>query len=130
MSIPRYSASARRDSCGTLLATIRSPTASHALSTDERIGVSGSPDGGQTVNLAPVWWSYQLKNCPPEERSIPSRDVTVRDRRDTSSRRPMKPIFCATTALHMYAPMFVVDVCTDVVPSAFSASPGSPDVGS
>jgi hypothetical protein len=55
-----YSACARCDSSGTLRATSRSPVASQPLSTDDRIGVSGSPVGGQTVSLAPVPWSYQL----------------------------------------------------------------------
>ena len=32
----------------------------------------------------------------------------------------------ATSALHMYAPMFVVEVWTLVLPSALSASAGSP----
>jgi len=41
-------------------ATILRPTASQPLSTDERIGVRGSPDGGQTVSFSPVRWSYQL----------------------------------------------------------------------
>ena len=38
----------------------------------------------------------------------------------------MKPSRRATTALHMYAPMFVVEVWTLVVPSALSTSAGSP----
>ena len=39
----------------------------------------------------------------------------------------MKPSRSATTALHMYAPMFVVEVCTLRVPSALRMSDGSPD---
>ena len=38
----------------------------------------------------------------------------------------MMPSRSAATALHMYAPMLVVDVCTSVVPSACSWSVGSP----
>src|SRR3954471_12281139 len=53
--------------------------------------------------------------------------VSVRCIRDTSSRCEMKPSRRATTALHMYAPMFVVDVCTLVLPSPFRLSAGSPD---
>ena len=41
----------------------------------------------------------------------------------------MIPSRSATMALHMYAPMFVVDVSALVVPSAFSLSAGSPVVG-
>ena len=52
--------------------------------------------------------------------------VSVRDSRATSSLSSMKPSRCATTALHMYAPMFVVEVWTLVVPSALSTSAGSP----
>ena len=39
----------------------------------------------------------------------------------------MMPRRSAATALHMYAPMFVVDVCTLVVPSALRMSAGSPE---
>src|ERR1700742_3972159 len=42
----------------------------------------------------------------------------------------MIPSRWAATALHMYAPMFVVDVCTLVVPSALRMSAGNPDAGS
>ena len=55
-----YSAPARRASSGTELRTIRSPTASQPLSTEERRGVSGRPLGGHTVSFSPVVWSYQL----------------------------------------------------------------------
>ena len=41
----------------------------------------------------------------------------------------MIPSRSATMALHMYAPMFVVDVSALVVPSEFSLSAGSPVVG-
>ncbi len=37
------------------------------------------------------------------------------------------PSFSAATALHMYAPMLVVDVCTLVVPSRLRMSGGRPD---
>src|SRR5689334_1929958 len=56
--------------------------------------------------------------------------VSVRDSREISSGCLMMPSRRATTALHMYAPMFVVDVCTLVVPSEFRLSAGSPDDGS
>ena len=55
-----YRAAARSATSGTVFATTRRPVASQPLSTDERIGVSGSPDGGQAVSFAPVVWSYQL----------------------------------------------------------------------
>ena len=42
----------------------------------------------------------------------------------------MIPRRSATTVLHMYAPMFVVDVWTLRVPSAARLSAGSPDDGS
>ena len=42
----------------------------------------------------------------------------------------MIPRRSAATALHMYAPMFVVDVCTERVPSASSRSVGRPVAGS
>jgi hypothetical protein len=54
------SAPARAASSGTLRWTTRRPVASQPLSTEERIGVSGSPVGGQVVSFVPVWWSYQL----------------------------------------------------------------------
>src|SRR3954468_12753332 len=38
----------------------------------------------------------------------------------------MRPSRRAATALHMYAPMLVVEVLTSRVPSAFSASVGRP----
>ena len=52
--------------------------------------------------------------------------VSVVPSRSTVSRWPMIPSRSATSALHMYAPMFVVDVCTLRVPSALSESAGSP----
>ena len=52
--------------------------------------------------------------------------VSVRPSRSTVSRWPMIPSRSATSALHMYAPMFVVEVWTLVLPSALSASAGSP----
>ena len=52
--------------------------------------------------------------------------VSVRPSRATVSRWPMIPSRSATSALHMYAPMFVVEVWTLVLPSEFSASAGSP----
>ena len=39
----------------------------------------------------------------------------------------MRPSSSAATALHMYAPMFVVEVCTLVVPSALRMSAGRPE---
>jgi hypothetical protein len=45
---------------GTAFWTIRRPVASQALSTEDRIGVSGSPVGGQVVSFSPVRWSYHL----------------------------------------------------------------------
>jgi hypothetical protein len=51
----------------------------------------------------------------------------VLERRATSSRREMKPSRCAETALHMQAPMLVVDVWTLVLPSLFRMSAGRPD---
>ena len=53
--------------------------------------------------------------------------VTVRDSRFTSSRFEMKPSRCAATALHMYAPMLVVEVWTLVLPSLFRTSAGRPE---
>ena len=55
-----YSAAARSATSGTLFETICRPVASQPLSTDERIGVSGSPLDGQTVSFSPFRWSYQL----------------------------------------------------------------------
>ena len=82
--------------------------------------MSGSPVGGQIVSFSPVRWSYQLKYWPlgvvalhPLERA----SVRVEPRRP-ASRWPMMPSRSATSALHMYAPMFVVEVCTLRVPSA------------
>jgi hypothetical protein len=43
-----------------VLATIFNPVASHPLSTEDRIGVSAWPVGGQVVSFSPVSWSYQL----------------------------------------------------------------------
>jgi hypothetical protein len=51
---------ARSASSGTPWLTSRNPVASQPLSTEERIGVSGAPVGGQTVSFSPVRWSYQL----------------------------------------------------------------------
>ena len=114
-----------------MLATIRRPTASQPLSTEERIGVSAAPVGGHCVSFAPVRWSYQLKNWPlSPSRSMPSSVVSVRAARSRSSRLPMIPSRSAATALHRYAPMFVVDVCTSRRPSANSWSVGRPDAGS
>jgi hypothetical protein len=101
------------------------------LSTDERIGVRGSPVGGQVVSFSPVRWSYQLKYWPlPGWRSIPSSESMVRDSRATASRRSTMPSSRATSVLHMYAPMLVVEVWTLRVPSAARMSAGSPDRGS
>src|ERR1700755_3088908 len=61
---------------------------------------------------------------------MPSSVVSVRPSRATSSRWEMIPSRCAATALHMYAPMLVVDVCTLVVPSALRMSAGNPEAGS
>jgi hypothetical protein len=97
------------------------------LSTDDRIGFSGSPLGGQVVSFDPSRWSYQLKYCPSGSwRSICSSVPIVRSRRETSSSWPMIPSRSAATALHMYAPMFVVEVCTERDPSSPSTSAGSP----
>ena len=46
--------------------------------------------------------------------------------RSTVSRWPMMRSRSATSALHMYAPMFVVEVWSLRVPSALSVSAGSP----
>jgi hypothetical protein len=54
------SAPARAASSGTPRATRCRPVASQPLSTEDRIGVSGSPVGGQVVSFAPLRWSYQL----------------------------------------------------------------------
>src|SRR3954469_1509539 len=54
----------------------------------------------------------------------------VRVSRACSSRWPMMPRRCAATALHRYAPMFVVEVCTLGVPSASRLSAGRPEPGS
>ena len=76
--------------------------ASQPLSTELRIGVSGSPVGGQLVSFAPVRWSYQLKYWPLGPwRSICSSVATVAVRRDTVSPWPMMPSRSATSALHM-----------------------------
>jgi hypothetical protein len=96
------------------------------LSTELRIGVTGSPVGGHVVMTAPLRASYQLKYWPPVLRSTRSSVVSVRDARDTSSRVPMMPRSRATTALHRYAPMFVVEVCTLRVPSSPRLSAGNP----
>ena len=52
--------------------------------------------------------------------------ASVRRSRSTVSRWPMIRSRSATSALHMYAPMFVVEVWTLVLPSALSASAGRP----
>ena len=101
------------------------------MSTDDRIGVSGPPDGGQTVSFSPVRWSYQLKYWPvPSNRSMSSSVPIVRRSRDTSSERRMMPSRSAVTALHMYAPMLVVDVWTERLPSLSRMSLGRPDCSS
>ncbi len=108
-------------------ATTRIPVASQPLSTDERIGTTGSPLGGQTVRTSPFVWSYQLKYWPLAScRSIVSSEPRVVSRRATASSCSMNPRRSATTVLHMYAPMFVVDVWTLGVPSAARLSAGSP----
>jgi hypothetical protein len=85
-----------------LLRTISRPVASQPLSTDDRIGVSGSPLGGQTVNFFPVRWSYQLKYCPLGRwRSMRSSVESVVRRRRPSSVCPMMRSRSAATALHM-----------------------------
>jgi hypothetical protein len=72
------------------------------LSTDERIGVSGLPVGGQEVSFSPVRWSYQLKNWPLGPwRSMLSRVPIVVDSRSTASRRSTIPSSRATSVLHM-----------------------------
>ena len=50
----------RRRDPGSLVATTWRPVASQPLSTDDRMGIIGSPEGGQAVSFAPVRWSYQL----------------------------------------------------------------------
>ncbi len=55
-----YRAPARAETSGVLLATTFRPAASQPLSTEDRMGIIGSPVGGQAVSLAPVVWSYQL----------------------------------------------------------------------
>ena len=57
---------------------------------------------------------------------MPSSVEIVRFMRAASSRREMMPSRSAATALHMYAPMLVVDVCTSRSPPAWSWSVGSP----
>jgi len=60
-SLVQEMASAAVSQGGTERATIFSPTASHPLSTDDRIGWKfGSCTGGQSVSFSPVRWSYQL----------------------------------------------------------------------
>ena len=51
----------------------------------------------------------------------------MRDSRFTSSRFETMPSRSAATALHMYAPMFVVEVWTLVLPSLFRMSAGRPE---
>ena len=97
-----YSAPARVATSGTLVATMCRAAASQPLSTDDRIGVSGSPVDGQAVSTAPVWWSYQLKYWPLGWwRSMVSRERSVRSRRLTASLWPMIPRRSATRVLHM-----------------------------
>src|SRR3954451_10860905 len=121
-------AAARGDKSGTLLSTIFRPVASQPLSTEERIGVIAAPVGGQRVSLAPLRWSYQLEYCPPgSSRSIRSSVPIVFDKRATPSAWLIRPRRSAATALHMYAPMLVVEVCTLRDPSASRLSAGSPD---
>jgi hypothetical protein len=55
-----YSAPLLAESSGTPLRTIWSPVASQPLSTEESMGVRGSPEGGQYVSFSPVLASYQL----------------------------------------------------------------------
>jgi hypothetical protein len=89
-------------SSGTALRTICRPVASQPLSTEDRIGVSGSPLGGQTVSFSPVRWSYQLKYCPlgPWRSMRWSVESVTRSRR-TGSVCPMSRSRSAATALHM-----------------------------
>src|SRR5947209_8073229 len=58
---------------------------------------------------------------------MPASEVNVAAMRRLSSRREMIPSRSAATALHMYAPMSVGDVCTLVLPSPFRTSAGRPD---
>ena len=100
------------------------------MSTDDSHGWK-SGLSGNVSSFAPVRWSYQLKYWPVFwKRSMCSSVVTVLDSRSTSSFLRMIPSRSAATALHMYAPMFVVDVCTLVVPSALSTSAGRPEFSS
>ena len=57
---------------------------------------------------------------------MPSSVVIVFVSRLTTSAWSTMPSFSAAMALHMYAPMLVVDVCTSVWPSSKSWSVGSP----
>jgi hypothetical protein len=59
-----------------------------------------------------------------------SRVPIVVDSRATVSRRSTIPSSRATSVLHMYAPMFVVEVWTLRLPSAARLSAGNPDCGS
>src|SRR4051794_3754275 len=112
-------------------ATTFRPAASQPLSTDDRIGLSGSPVGGHAVSFAPVRRSYQLKYWPLGAwRSIRSSVASVCVMRATASACPMVPSRSTTTVLHRYAPMFVVEVWTLGVPSAWRLSAGRPLSGS
>jgi hypothetical protein len=96
------SAPARVLSSGTSRSTRRTPVASQPLSTDERIGVSGSPVGGHVVSFSPLRWSYQLKNWPLGSwRSIRSSVPIVFSRRASASALPMIPSSLAARVLHM-----------------------------
>src|SRR5512133_668146 len=56
--------------------------------------------------------------------------VIVLDSRATASAWPTMPSRSATSVLHIYAPMLVVEVCTSRLPSACSWSVGSPELAS
>ena len=61
------------------------------------------------------------------KRSIDPSVVSVFESRMTSSFSEMMPRRWAATALHMYAPIFVVDVCTLRLPWLVRTSAGRPE---
>ena len=112
-------------SSGSRLATIRRPTASQPLSTDDSHGVAGSPPG-EVGEIEPSRMSYQLKYWPAFPRSMCSSVVIVRFSRATASRWPMIPSRSAATALHRPAPMLVGEVGVLRTPCLSTKSAGSP----
>ena len=126
--MPSKSSPARPDSSGTLFWTTRRPTASQPLSTDDsQLRNVATRVRRPVVELlarpvvvpVPVLAAERAVHRLERGQRLPERARRARGARSARAG-------AATTALHMYAPMFVVDVCTLRVPSYLSESAGSP----